>query len=209
MKNKSAPPPLLGSKEIPVGQENCLEGLTFVFTGNLSSISREDASDLVKRYSGRVTSAPSRKTSYLVVGDEPSENKINKAKEIGIKVVNEDELFDLVRLRPGKASPEMALPVEKPLKKSQKTKDVEMVDTPIVANNNANKSNDANDELWTEKYRPKAIKDIIGNKTNVEKLTKYLKNFKTNLKVGFKGVSKDDAFRAVLISGPPGIGKVF
>jgi replication factor C subunit 1 len=39
-----------GSKEIPVGEENCLGGLAFVFTGELSSISRDEAIDLVKRY---------------------------------------------------------------------------------------------------------------------------------------------------------------
>ena len=39
-----------GSKEIPVGKPNCLAGLTLVFTGELSSISRDEASDLAKRY---------------------------------------------------------------------------------------------------------------------------------------------------------------
>jgi NAD-dependent DNA ligase len=43
-------PKAQGSKEIPVGEENCLGGLAFVFTGELSSISREEAIDLVKRY---------------------------------------------------------------------------------------------------------------------------------------------------------------
>lgn len=41
-----------GSKEIPVGQENCLGGLAFVFTGELESLSRDEAIDLVKRYGG-------------------------------------------------------------------------------------------------------------------------------------------------------------
>ncbi len=40
------------TREIPQGQPNCLMGLTFVFTGDLSSISRDAAGDLVKRYGG-------------------------------------------------------------------------------------------------------------------------------------------------------------
>ena len=43
-----------GSKEIPVGEENCLGGLAFVFTGELSSLTRDEAVDLVKRYGGYI-----------------------------------------------------------------------------------------------------------------------------------------------------------
>lgn len=42
----------IDSKEVPVGNDNCLAGLTFVFTGELESLSREAGSDLVKRYGG-------------------------------------------------------------------------------------------------------------------------------------------------------------
>lgn len=41
-----------GSKEIPEGAPNCLEGLTFVFTGELQTLGRDEATELVKRYSG-------------------------------------------------------------------------------------------------------------------------------------------------------------
>ena len=46
------PPPAHGSKAIPEGQPNCLAGLAFVFTGELSSFSRDEASDIAKRYGG-------------------------------------------------------------------------------------------------------------------------------------------------------------
>ena len=46
----------------------CLAGLTFVFTGNMDNLSRDDATDLVKTLGGRVTTAVSGKTNYLVVG---------------------------------------------------------------------------------------------------------------------------------------------
>lgn len=41
-----------GSKVIPEGEENCLQGLTFVLTGELSSLSRDETSDLIKRLAG-------------------------------------------------------------------------------------------------------------------------------------------------------------
>ena len=51
---RSAGPAAPGSKDIPAGEPNCLAGLTLVFTGELSSLSREEASDLAKRYGGCV-----------------------------------------------------------------------------------------------------------------------------------------------------------
>jgi replication factor C subunit 1 len=51
---KAAGPANPGSKDIPEGQPDCLAGLTFVFTGELDSLSREDATELVKRYAGWV-----------------------------------------------------------------------------------------------------------------------------------------------------------
>lgn len=47
-----------GSKDIPMGKDNCLAGLTFVFTGELSSLSREEGQDLAKRYGGFVDCLP-------------------------------------------------------------------------------------------------------------------------------------------------------
>src|SRR5213078_2975402 len=61
---RSQPPPGAGTKVIPVGAENCLAGLSFVFTGVLDSLGREEGQALVKRYGGKVTTAPSSKTSY-------------------------------------------------------------------------------------------------------------------------------------------------
>jgi replication factor C subunit 1 len=51
---RAAGPAAPGSKQIPAGEPNCLAGLAFVFTGELDSLSREEAADLVKRYGGYV-----------------------------------------------------------------------------------------------------------------------------------------------------------
>ena len=66
------------------GEENCLEGLTFVITGVLESIERDDAADLIQRYGGKVTQSVSKKTSYIVVGRDPGESKLSKVQCKGL-----------------------------------------------------------------------------------------------------------------------------
>ena len=69
-----------GSKPIPEGEEDCLEGLTFVITGVLESMEREEASDLIRKYGGKVTQSISSRTSYVVVGEEAGETKLAKVR---------------------------------------------------------------------------------------------------------------------------------
>ncbi|NXG15784.1 RFC1 factor, partial [Grallaria varia] len=97
-------PKALGSKEIPQGAENCLEGLTFVITGVLECIERDEAKSLIERYGGKVTGSVSKKTNYLVVGRDCGQSKCEKASALGTKVIDEDGLFDLIRTMPGKKS---------------------------------------------------------------------------------------------------------
>lgn len=61
-----------------VGAENCLEGLTFVITGVLESLEREEIVDIIKKYGGKVTTSISGRTSYVVVGEEAGESKLAK-----------------------------------------------------------------------------------------------------------------------------------
>uniref|UniRef100_A0A8C3TZJ3 Replication factor C subunit 1 n=1 Tax=Catharus ustulatus TaxID=91951 RepID=A0A8C3TZJ3_CATUS len=97
-------PKALGSKEIPQGAENCLEGLTFVITGVLESIERDEAKSLIERYGGKVTGNVSKKTNYLVMGRDCGQSKCEKASTLGTKIIDEDGLFDLIRTMPGKKS---------------------------------------------------------------------------------------------------------
>uniref|UniRef100_A0A8B9IRQ1 Replication factor C subunit 1 n=1 Tax=Amazona collaria TaxID=241587 RepID=A0A8B9IRQ1_9PSIT len=97
-------PRALGSKEIPQGAENCLEGLTFVITGILECIERDEAKSLIERYGGKVTGNVSKKTNYLVMGRDCGQSKCEKASTLGTKIVDEDGLFDLIRTMPGKKS---------------------------------------------------------------------------------------------------------
>ena len=60
------------------GKDNCLEGLTFVITGVLESVDRDETKSLIERYSGKVTGNVSRNTSYIVVGRDAGETKLAK-----------------------------------------------------------------------------------------------------------------------------------
>lgn len=74
---------------------NKLEGLTFVLTGTLPTLAREDAKKRIEELGGNVSSSVSKKTSYVVLGDNPG-SKYDKAKELNIKIINEEELINLL-----------------------------------------------------------------------------------------------------------------
>ena len=72
-----------------------LSGKTFVFTGALKSMTRDQAKELVKRLGGRVTNSVSRNVDYVVVGENPG-SKYQRAKALGIKMLSEEEFLKLV-----------------------------------------------------------------------------------------------------------------
>jgi DNA ligase (NAD+) len=74
-----------------------LKGLTFVLTGVLPNLSREDARRLIETAGGKVAAAVSKKTNYLVAGEEPG-SKLARAEELGVVVLDEDGLLDLIRI---------------------------------------------------------------------------------------------------------------
>ncbi|XP_031732192.1 replication factor C subunit 1 isoform X2 [Anarrhichthys ocellatus] len=97
-------PRALGSKEIPQGAENCLEGCMFVLTGVMESMERDAAKSLIERYGGKVTGNISKKTTYLVQGRDSGVSKLKKAESFGTKILDEDALLELIRTKPGKKS---------------------------------------------------------------------------------------------------------
>jgi DNA ligase (NAD+) len=72
-----------------------LKGLTFVFTGALSTLTREEAKRLVEELGGKVSGSVSKKTSYVVVGENPG-SKFEKAKTLGVKCITEEEFLRIV-----------------------------------------------------------------------------------------------------------------
>ena len=73
-----------------------LEGLTFVLTGTLPTMTREEASDLIKKHGGKVSGSVSKKTSYVVAGEEAG-SKLTKAKELGVTVIDEAGLLEMLK----------------------------------------------------------------------------------------------------------------
>ena len=70
---------------------NKFEGLTFVLTGTLPTMSRDEASELIKAQGGKVSGSVSKKTSFVVAG-EAAGSKLTKAQDLGVKIIDEEEL---------------------------------------------------------------------------------------------------------------------
>ena len=73
-----------------------LEGKTFVFTGRIS-MPREKAKEIVERFGGRVASSVSKRTDYVVAGEDAG-SKLEKAEKLGVKVIDEEEFRAMVKL---------------------------------------------------------------------------------------------------------------
>jgi DNA ligase (NAD+) len=72
-----------------------LEGKSFVLTGTLPTLSRDEATKLIRAAGGKVTSSVSKKTDYLVAGDSPG-SKLAKAEEVGTQILDEGGLEELL-----------------------------------------------------------------------------------------------------------------
>ncbi|MFH2101901.1 MAG: BRCT domain-containing protein [Chloroflexota bacterium] len=71
-----------------------LSGLTFVVTGTLPGFSRDGVRDFIEQHGGKLIDGISKKTSYLVLGENPG-SKLEKAQSLGVKVIGEQALRQL------------------------------------------------------------------------------------------------------------------
>jgi DNA ligase (NAD+) len=76
-------------------REQSLSGMTFVLTGTLPHLTREEAREKIEAAGGKVAAAVSRKTSYVVAGDDAG-SKLDKAKKLNIPVIDESGLIALL-----------------------------------------------------------------------------------------------------------------
>jgi len=83
--------PTGGASNVESQMSDAFAGMTFVVTGTLPTFSRDDAKAFIESHGGRVTDSVSKKTSYLVLGENPG-SKFEKAKALGVKIIGEEEL---------------------------------------------------------------------------------------------------------------------
>ena len=250
--NSQAPASAIDYNDMPQGAENCLAGLTFVFTGQLQTLGREQGQAFVKQYGGKVTTAPSKKTSYVVLGEDAGPKKLETIKQHGLKVINEEGLFELIRRLPANGGDsaaaeknaekkakemdkirEQAEEMERAEKEAEKKKaaaakakasaSAKSASTSAGVSQTASASDSQSSgigkgkeaakgpdtRLWTVRYAPNQLSQICGNKGQVEKLQRWLRAFPKMQRTGFKmgGPDGSGLYRAVMIHGPPGIGK--
>ncbi|PHH71620.1 hypothetical protein CDD80_5110 [Ophiocordyceps camponoti-rufipedis] len=209
--------------DLPEGQDSCLSGLSFVFTGVLQTIAREEAQELVKRYGGKVTSQPSSKTSFVVLGGDAGPSKLAKIRDHGIKTIDENGLFDLIRKLPAYGGSGKGAQKAHEKKKAEDDKVKKQI-AELEAEEKAKRAEEAQAAritassgqpvqtpalLLTSKYAPTQMSHICGNKAQVDKIQSWLRNWPKAKKYDFQRRGADGLMgeRAIIISGPPGIGK--
>jgi len=90
-------------------QSNKLQGLTFVISGVFSKMSRDEAKDLIEANGGKCSGSVSSKTHYLLAGEGMGPAKLQKAEELGVKIIGED---DLLKMLDGSAPAKDETPVQ-------------------------------------------------------------------------------------------------
>jgi DNA ligase (NAD+) len=89
----------IGNQKTPEAGASPFFGKTFVLTGALSSLSRDEASALIRDAGGNVTGSVSKNTDFLLAGEEAG-SKFEKAKELGVKILSEKEFLDMLGSKP-------------------------------------------------------------------------------------------------------------
>lgn len=76
--------------------DNRFEGKTFVLTGTLPTLKRSEAKALVEKYGGKASGSVSKKTSYVLAGEEAG-SKLTKAQELGIEIITEEQFLEMIK----------------------------------------------------------------------------------------------------------------
>ena len=85
----------LNMKSLKEVKDNRFAGLTFVLTGTLPTFSRNEASEIIESFGGKTSSSVSKKTSYVLAGEEAG-SKLEKAKKLGVTVIDEEKFKSMI-----------------------------------------------------------------------------------------------------------------
>ena len=81
---------------ISINNNGLLKNKTFMLTGKLNDISRAEAKSLIEKNSGKIINNVNKKLDYLIAGEKPTNKKINTAKEMGIQIISQTELIEML-----------------------------------------------------------------------------------------------------------------
>ena len=87
---------ILSIEKIKFNEKGKLKNKNFMFTGKLTNMSRAEAKSLVEQNSGSIISSVNKRLNFLVIGEKPTNKKIEQAKNLGIKILNQEEWFKLL-----------------------------------------------------------------------------------------------------------------
>lgn len=86
----------VNTKSLTEKLDNRFEGKTFVITGTLDGYSRNEMTELIEKYSGKVSGSVSKKTDYLLAGEDGG-SKLTKAHSLGVKIITLDEILEMMK----------------------------------------------------------------------------------------------------------------
>lgn len=138
-----------------------MSGLTFVITGVLDSLERDEAVDLIKEHGGKTTTSISGKTSYMLLGNDAGLSKTAKAEEMKVPMISEDDLLNLIRKKSGipmKDSVEVKSETIEIKEKKHKDSHKAANEKDDKASANIKKANRSDDAYDTEKIKNIGVK---------------------------------------------------
>ena len=74
-----------------------LNNKTFMFTGKLSNMSRSEAKSLIEQNAGSIVSNVTKKLDYLIIGEKPTNRKVDAAKNLGVKILDQSSWLEMLK----------------------------------------------------------------------------------------------------------------